>query len=149
MSEDATNTIKRKFENLGILLLNFNIINITITNNDVQSAILQTQILDQKISEMEFIKNSKTLQLQYLTEVNKINDDVNKNNEITKGEVKKNLATGRGDGKALLYDNLAQAVTSIQTKTNNFDTTFLFVYLAIFKNTFNKNQNMYVNKNPY
>lgn len=98
---------------------------------------------------MEFLKKSKVLQLDYITSVNKIYDDVNKNNEITKGTVKTELAVGQGQGKSIMYENLATSVNAIQQKTNDVDTSFLFVYLSIFKNTFNKDQNIYVSKNPY
>ena len=78
-----------------------------------------------------------------------IYDEVNKNNEITKGQVKKELAAGIGKGKASLYDNVQSSISNIQAKTSNYDETFLFVFLSIFKNTFNPDQNVYVTKSPY
>lgn len=141
--------ISEKYEDLGLKLLNFNIININIDSSKIKNAIENTQIYDQQISKMEFLKNSKTLQLQYLQSVNQIYDTVNQNNEITKGKVKNELSIGKGQGKSSLYENVNGSITNIQTSTNNYNQTFLFVYLSIFKNTFNKTQNVFVTKNPY
>lgn len=142
-------TITKKYNNIGITLLNFNIINISFQSSKIEDSKEATQILDQKIEEMEFIKNSKELQLKYLKDTNVIYDGVNKAVEITKGKVNKIIAAGRGKGKSKMFENLRTSIQNIQTATTNLDETFLFTYLSIFKNTFNENQNVYVTKNPY
>ena len=149
MSSDMKTEVTRKFLNLGIVLLNFNIVNISFSSASIENALLTTQILDQKIDEMENMKKSKEVQLDFLKQTNIIYDGVNKSIEVTKGEVNKKIASGRGKGKSELYKNITQAITSIQAATSEINQTFLFTYMAIFKNTFSPNQNMYVNKNPY
>lgn len=141
--------VTKKFDDIGIKLLNFNIINISFKNSQIEDAIEVTQILDQKIEEMEFIKLSKETQLKYLKDTNLINDSVNKSIEVRKGDVRKKLADGKGKGKAALYKSFKEALSPIQTNLNNKDQTFLFAYLSIFKNTFNANQNVYVSQNSY
>lgn len=144
-----TEAITKKYERIGIKLVNFNIINIMFQSQKIESAIETTQILGQKIEEMDFIKLSKMKQLEYLELTNKINDEVNKSVEVTKGEVNKKLAQGKGNGKAKLYENVSSSVTAIKAKTNSDAETFLFVYLGIFKNTFNAKQNVYVTQTAY
>lgn len=149
ISEDMTKAIKKKYENIGIMLVNFNIINIMFQSSKIEDAIETTQILGQKIEEMGFIKNSKETQLKYLKEVNKIYDEVNKSIEVTKGEVNKKEAAGKGKGKSKLYENINSSISSIQVETSSDDNTFMFVYLGIFKNTFNTNQNIYVTQTTF
>jgi hypothetical protein len=144
-----TTAITAKYDNIGISLVNFNIINISFQSSQIESAIETTQILGQKIEEMEFIKLSKQKQLEYLEITNKIYDDVNKMIEVTKGEVSKAKAVGKGKGKAKLYENVNTAISSIKTLTGSDANTFLFVYLGIFKNTFNDKQNIYVTQTTY
>ena len=141
--------VTKKFSDIGIKLLNFNIINISFKNSKIEDAIEVTQILDQKIEEMQFIKLSKETQLKYLKDTNLINDDVNKSIEVRLGDVRKKLADGKGKGKAAMYKSFRDALAPIQTNLNNKDQTFLFAYLSIFKNTFNANQNVYVSQNTY
>lgn len=141
--------VTKKFSDIGIKLLNFNIINISFKNSKIEDAIEVTQILDQKIEEMQFIKLSKETQLKYLKDTNLINDDVNKSIEVRLGDVRKKLADGKGKGKASMYKSFRDALAPIQTNLNNKDQTFLFAYLSIFKNTFNANQNVYVSQNTY
>ena len=149
MSTDMKNEVTKKFLDLGIVLLNFNIINISFRSDSIETALLTTQVLDQQIEEMEYMKISKEEQLDFLKQTNVIYDGVNKSIEVTKGEVNKKVASGTGKGKAELYKNITEAMTSIQSATSNLDQTFLFTYMAIFKNTFSPKQNIYVNKNPY
>lgn len=149
ISQKMTDAIKIKYERIGIQLVNFNIINIMFQSAQIESAIETTQILDQKIEEMGFIKLSKTEQLDFLRQTNLINDSVNKSVEVRKGEVNKKLADGKGKGKSKLYENISQAITSIKAKTNSDAETFLFIYLGIFKNTFNTSQNVYVTQTAY
>lgn len=144
-----TNAIKTKFERIGIQLVNFNIINIMFQSSLIESAIETTQILSQKIEEMGFIKLSKSKQLEFLQQTNLINDSVNKSIEVRKGEVNKKLAEGKGKGKAKLYENISQSINTIKAKTGSDAETFLFIYLGIFKNTFNTSQNVYVTQTAY
>lgn len=149
ISDEMTTAITSKFDRIGIQLVNFNIINISFQSDLIENAIETTQILGQKIEEMEFIKLSKETQLNYLKQTNIIYDTVNKSVEVTKGEVNKIRAAGIGKGKSKLYENVASSITDIKTKTGTDDDTFLFLYLGIFKNTFNDNQNVYITKNAY
>lgn len=149
ISEEMNTAIKAKYDKIGIFLVNFNIINISFQSSQIENAIETTQILGQKIEEMEFIKLSKQKQLEYLEITNKINDEVNKMIEVTKGEVNKAKAVGKGKGKAKLYENVNSSVSSIKTATSSDPNTFLFIYLGIFKNTFNSSQNIYVTQTTY
>ena len=142
--------ITSKYERIGINLVNFNIINISFQSSKIENAIETTQILGQKIEEMGFIKLSKEKQLDYLKLTNQIYDRVNKSVEVTKGEINKKRAAGIGKGKSKLYENVSSSISAIRAATSNNDSeTFLFLYLGIFKNTFNENQNVYVTKNAY
>jgi predicted DNA binding CopG/RHH family protein len=149
ISEDMKAAIKVKYERIGINLVNFNIINIMFQSSKIESAIETTQILGQKIEEMDYIKLSKQKQLEYLEQTNKIYDRVNKSIEVTKGEVSKKIAEGKGLGKAKLYENVSSSINTLKGKSMNDEQAFLFIYLGIFKNTFNSNQNVYVTKNSY
>ena len=145
-----TTAITSKYERIGIHLVNFNIINISFQSSKIENAIETTQILGQKIEEMEFIKLSKQKQLEFLEKTNKIYDEVNKSVEVTKGEINKKRAAGIGKGKSKLYEQISTSISSIRSATSNNDSeAFLFVYLGMFKNTFNDNQNVYVTKNAY
>jgi predicted DNA binding CopG/RHH family protein len=149
ISEDMKAAIKIKYDRIGINLVNFNIINIMFQSNKIENAIETTQILGQKIEEMGYIKLSKQKQLEYLEKTNKIYDQVNKSIEVTKGEVSKKIAEGKGKGKSKLYENVSSSIGILKGKSMNDQQAFLFIYLGIFKNTFNSNQNVYVTKNSY